>query len=65
MRVPVTWDCRPQESSLHSIEVKEAPISMLVPMWALIGASLYFGMDAGFTANTAETAATLLLGGNG
>lgn len=43
--------------------VAEAPLSMLVPTWILIGASLYFGIDATLTADAAEAAATLLVGG--
>ena len=43
--------------------VHEAPISMLVPTWILIGASLYFGLDANLTSETAEAAARMLLGG--
>jgi multicomponent Na+:H+ antiporter subunit D len=43
--------------------VREAPLSMLIPTWILIGASLYFGIDATLTANSAETAAMMLLGG--
>jgi multicomponent Na+:H+ antiporter subunit D len=41
----------------------EAPIMMLVPMWTLIGLSLYFGVDANFTSDTALRAAKSLLGG--
>jgi multicomponent Na+:H+ antiporter subunit D len=42
---------------------REAPLSMLIPTWILIGASLYFGIDATLTASSAETAAMMLLGG--
>ena len=43
--------------------LKEAPVTMLVPMLLLIGASVYFGIDANTTSWVAETAATVLLGG--
>lgn len=43
--------------------LKEAPITMLVPMVALVAASVYFGIDAGTSSRIAETAAELLLGG--
>jgi len=43
--------------------VSEAPLSMLVPMWALIGASIYFGIDATMTMDIATGAAETLLGG--
>lgn len=43
--------------------VKEAPISMLIPMLLLIAASIYFGIDARASSYVAESAAALLLGG--
>ncbi len=41
--------------------VTEAPLSMLIPTWILIGASIYFGIDTSLSAGVAETAARLLL----
>jgi len=38
-------------------EIKEAPLGMLLPMWALVLANLYFGIDTSFTVNAAEQAA--------
>ena len=43
--------------------VTEAPLSMLLPLWVLIGASLYFGIDATQTLGIAIGAAETLLGG--
>ena len=43
--------------------VEEAPLMMLIPMWTLIGASIYFGINATFTGHIALTAARSLLGG--
>ncbi|MCA9683370.1 MAG: monovalent cation/H+ antiporter subunit D family protein [Myxococcales bacterium] len=43
--------------------VEEAPLSMLIPMWILIGASLFFGINATWTAQSAGAAANLLLTG--
>ena len=43
--------------------VAEAPWSMLVPTWLLIGASIYFGLHTSLTVEVAETAARGLLGG--
>ena len=41
-----------------------APFSLLLPMWVLIGATIYFGIDATTTLHVASTAAkVLLLGG--
>lgn len=42
--------------------VREAPLSLLVPTWALIVASYYFGIDATLTVGVARNAAQLLLG---
>ncbi len=43
--------------------VTEAPLSMLVPMFILIGATYYFGIDATTTLDIAESAAEVLIGG--
>ncbi len=42
--------------------VGEAPISLLLPTWLLIGANLYFGVDTALTVGVAESAANQLLG---
>ena len=46
-------------------KVEEAPLSMLIPTWILIGASVYFGIDTSLTAGVAGRAAEYLLGGGG
>jgi len=43
-------------------DVKEAPLSMLLPTWAMAGASVYFGIDASRTLDVATGAASALLG---
>ncbi|MCA8914367.1 MAG: monovalent cation/H+ antiporter subunit D family protein [Planctomycetes bacterium] len=43
--------------------VKEAPITMLVPVLLLAGGSIYFGIDASLTSRVATAAAHFLLGG--
>ena len=43
-------------------EVREAPLSLLVPTWALVAANFYFGIDASLTAGVATRAAEVLLG---
>lgn len=43
-------------------EVGEAPLSLLIPTWALVIANLYFGIDATLTAGVAGRAAEFLLG---
>ena len=47
----------------HDTGVKEAPLSMLVPMWLLVVASVYFGIDATTTMDIALDAADFLLRG--
>jgi multicomponent Na+:H+ antiporter subunit D len=42
--------------------VREAPLSMLVPIWILLAANVYFGIDATLTAGIASRAAGVLLG---
>ncbi|MGH7254821.1 MAG: monovalent cation/H+ antiporter subunit D family protein [Nitrospirales bacterium] len=42
--------------------VREAPLSMLVPTWVLIGLSVYFGVDTELTVGVAQRAAHYLLG---
>jgi multicomponent Na+:H+ antiporter subunit D len=51
-----------QEPDEGAPEVEEAPLLMLIPMWVLIGASIWFGVQATFTAHVATTAAKALLG---
>lgn len=41
--------------------VKEAPLSLLIPTWILIGASIYFGIHTSLTLDAAGAAATSLL----
>ncbi len=43
--------------------VQEAPLSMLLPLWVMAGASLYFGIDATNTLRIATGAAEFLLQG--
>jgi multicomponent Na+:H+ antiporter subunit D len=43
-------------------EIREAPISLLIPTWALVAASFWFGIDAGTTSSVAISAAETLLG---
>ncbi|HAJ91567.1 MAG TPA: cation:proton antiporter, partial [Gammaproteobacteria bacterium] len=42
--------------------VKEAPASMLIPTWLLIGANLYVGINAGLITNIAHQGADNLIG---
>ena len=47
----------------HDGEVREAPLSMLVPTWILIGATIVFGVMTTRSAGVARLAAEVLLGG--
>jgi multicomponent Na+:H+ antiporter subunit D len=57
--VEIIWFAQPDDDK----PVREAPLSMLLPMWILIGASVWFGIDAGWTADAASAAASMLLDG--
>lgn len=43
-------------------EIREAPLGLLVPTWALVAANFYFGVDASLTTGVATRAAEILLG---
>lgn len=45
-------------------QVEEAPLSLLVPTWLLIGACIYFGTDSELTAGLAGKAADFMLAGS-
>ena len=45
------------------VAVKEAPLSMLIPLWIMAGASIYFGIDTDTTLGVAQLAAEMLVGG--
>ena len=54
-----------REATGAAVDAEEAPMSLLVPTWILIGASVYFGIDATTTLDVAVAAAKALLGGGG
>ena len=49
------------EEAPEGSNVEEAPLSMLIPTWTLIGANVYFGIDASLTTSVAGQAARILL----
>lgn len=57
--VEVAYFSEPPE---RSDRVGEAPLSMLLPTWVMIGASVYFGIWTSFPVSTARHAAELLMG---
>ncbi len=52
------FDTAPEDAA----PVQEAPLAMLIPTWALVVASYWFGIDATFTSEVAGAAARSLLG---
>ncbi len=51
-----------QERPADAVAVTEAPLSLLIPVWILVAANLYFGINASFTTGIASAAAATLLG---
>ena len=51
-----------QKPTEDAPQLREAPLSMLIPTMLLIGASVYFGIDANTSASVAQHAAASLLG---
>ena len=51
---------RPIESDVSA--VREAPLSLLLPTWFLIGANLYFGIHTRLSVGIAGKAAAVLMG---
>lgn len=45
----------------QDVEVKEAPLSMLIPTWILMLAAVYFGFDTGLTVDVAHNAIEALI----
>ncbi|TDJ68708.1 MAG: monovalent cation/H+ antiporter subunit D family protein [Planctomycetota bacterium] len=52
-----------QERPADAPEPEPAPASLLVPAWALLGASVWFGVFTSYSAGVAREAAEMLLGG--
>ena len=47
----------------QSGQFKEAPLGMLIPVWIIILANIYFGINASLTTGIARQTAVYLLGG--
>ncbi len=52
-----------REPSERAQQATEAPLSMLIPTWIVIGATLFFGLMTSRSAGVAEQAAEAVLGG--
>jgi len=46
----------------QNIKVKEAPVSFLIPIWTLVIANIYFGIDTRLSVQVAQAAAQSLFG---
>ena len=46
-----------------TVEVREAPLALLLPIWGMALANIYFGIDPGLPLDLARAAAEQLLGG--
>jgi multicomponent Na+:H+ antiporter subunit D len=53
---------RDPEPGSVGARAREAPLSMLIPVWLLIAANIYFGIDTDLTVGVARRAAETLLG---
>ena len=62
-RVVETAYFKPTPKRGKDEQIVEAPVSMLVPLWALIAANIYFGIETSGSARVAEAAARFLLEG--
>lgn len=51
-----------QQRPANAPTVKEAPLSLLIPAWTLIGANLYFGINSNLSTDLASSAAKMLMG---
>ncbi|WP_029075605.1 monovalent cation/H+ antiporter subunit D family protein [Kaistia adipata] len=58
--VEVVWF---REPAAVARECREAPLELLLPMWILAGATIWFGIDAEWPVGLAASAARVLLGG--
>ena len=45
--------------------VHEAPLALLLPLWLMVGANFYFGLDTRLTVGAAEAGARALMAGSG
>jgi multicomponent Na+:H+ antiporter subunit D len=54
------WLFEPENVIQAPLRETEAPLSMLIPLWVLVIANLYFGVDASFTGGTVQRAAEYL-----
>lgn len=58
--IEVAYFREAKQGSLQAAAI-EAPLRMLIPLWVLVAASIYFGIDTSLTVGVAEQAARVLL----
>lgn len=46
------------------VAVQEAPLQLLIPLWVLVLANIYFGIHTSLSVQNASAAANMLIGGN-
>lgn len=51
-----------KEPAEGATPVKEAPLTFLIPIWILVGANIYFGIDTRFSVDAARAASQSLFG---
>ena len=51
-----------QQADNAHVDVQEAPISLLIPIWTLVAANVYFGIDTRLTVGVSEMATRALFG---
>jgi len=56
--VEIAYFYEPVEEGSH----KEAPLSLLIPLWVLVLITIFFGINTDYTVGFAEQAAKVLLG---
>ncbi len=51
----------PAEEGKYAIPARDAPLSMLIPMWIMVAANIYFGVNTELTGEIARRAAEALM----
>jgi multicomponent Na+:H+ antiporter subunit D len=59
--IEVAYFRDPEPDSIQS-HAREAPLLMLIPVWILIAANIFFGINTDLTVDIASRAAGVLLG---
>jgi len=49
-------------SDVRQEKINEAPLSIIVPVWILVAANIYFGIDTRFSVQVAQAASQSLFG---